>query len=90
MTSSGFMTSKDPIVVKRKYLKPIPPDPEFEQEKAKLNKYKWTARYNTILRGRKCITCNNMATQLLCSDMDGITFIEKYCDACASKLNLKL
>jgi hypothetical protein len=84
------MTANDHIVVKRRYLKPIPPDPEFEQEKAKLNKYKykWTARYNTMLRGKKCITCNNMATQLLCSDMDGATFIEKYCDICASKLKL--
>jgi hypothetical protein len=82
MTSSGYMTAKDPVIVKRRYLKPMPPDPEFE------NMSKTTAHYKHKLMGKRCITCNNIATQLLCHDVDGATFIEKYCEACASKIKL--
>jgi hypothetical protein len=76
------MTANDPIVVKRRYVKPIPHDPSFKQMKKGTNDYK------NKVRQRKCLMCDNVATQMLCSDMDGITFIEKYCDACASKIKL--
>jgi hypothetical protein len=70
------MTTNDPIVVKRQYLKPIPHDPIFEQMK------KGTNDYRTKVRQRKCLMCDNPATQMLCSDMDGITLFRKYCDNC--------
>jgi hypothetical protein len=70
------MTAKDLVIVKRKYLKPMPPDPEFE------NMDKRTAHYKHKLTGKKFIIYNNLATQLACCDVDGAMFIEKYCDDC--------
>lgn len=35
---------------------------------------------------RYCITCENLATQEACFDVDQVTIIEKYCDKCAMKV----
>ncbi len=70
------MTNDQKLTVKRRYFKPIDPDPEFEKMT------KATRKYMIRERSRMCITCNNPATQLLCSDVDGATFTERYCDTC--------
>lgn len=37
-----------------------------------------------------CSTCANLATLEACFDVgDGVTMIEKYCDACAKKMKFK-
>jgi hypothetical protein len=41
-----------------------------------------TNKYNTVLRSKNCITCPSPATQLFCTDVDGATFTERYCDNC--------
>ena len=74
--TSGLMTKDQKITVKRRYLKPIPPDPEFESMR------KTTHKYKTRERSKMCITCPNLATQWLCCDVDGATFTERYCDTC--------
>lgn len=73
---SRLMNSDDRIIVKRRYLEPIPEDKEFGKVRV------GTSKYNTMMRSRKCITCPNIATQLLCCDVDGATFTERYCDNC--------
>ncbi len=35
-----------------------------------------------LMRSRTCTTCPNPATQIFCSDVDGATFTEKYCNVC--------
>lgn len=71
-----LLSANDPVIVKRQYLKPVPPDPEFE------NMTKGTGDYQSKVRQRKCVTCSNPATQMLCSDLDGIILTERYCDNC--------
>lgn len=74
--TSGLMSSDQRITVKRQYLKPIPQDPVFESMKKNTN------RYRTLERSKMCIMCLNIATQWFCSDVDGATFTERYCDTC--------
>lgn len=38
--------------------------------------------YPSLLRSKKCIMCDNPATQLFCTDVNGATFTERYCDDC--------
>ena len=62
-------------------LKPIPSDPEME----KMDKN--TAAYKYKLKRLQCITCAEQATQMMCYDVDGAVLVERYCDACLSKLS---
>jgi hypothetical protein len=74
--SNRLITADKKIIVIRRYLKPIPVDPVFESMR------KTTNRYRTLQRSKMCITCPNIATQWLYSDVDGATFTERYCDDC--------
>jgi hypothetical protein len=74
-SSSGLMTPNDPVVIKSSYLKPIEPDPELQKESV-------NTKYAILMRSRKCTTCNNLATQMACYDVDGAILTRKYCDDC--------
>ena len=67
--------------VKKVYTKHIPPEPT----KGKLDKK--SSEYKNKQRRLACIICFEVATQMLCYLMDGCVKIERYCDACASKIN---
>jgi hypothetical protein len=62
------------------YLKPIPRDPALDKMDKK------TAAYRYKLHKLSCILCTNTATQMMCFDVDGSTVIQRYCDACVSKI----
>ncbi len=69
------------VVWGKGYLKPILRDPTLE----KMNKKSIAYRYK--LRRLACIMCTNIATQMMCYDMDGAIVVRRYCDACV--LNVK-
>ena len=73
---TDLMTEGTPITVRRRYVKPIPPDESIE----KMNKK--TQKFRTREKSRMCILCFNAATQMMCYDVDGATLIERYCDTC--------
>jgi bisphosphoglycerate-dependent phosphoglycerate mutase len=81
--TNRLMTNDDKITVKRRYLKPMPTE-ENELEKVNMR----TSKYKTLKRSQMRTTCPNPTTQMLCSDVDGAIFIEKYCDDCVSKTGL--
>jgi hypothetical protein len=58
---------------------PIPPDPDLDKMDKK------TAAYRYKLHKLSCILCTNIATQMICFDVDG-AMIRRYCDACVSKV----
>ena len=63
----------------RGYVKPIPPDLEILAIDKKSQEYK--------IREKRlqCRTCFDIATQMLCFDLDGCKVIERYCDSCLEK-----
>jgi hypothetical protein len=69
------------IIKKTGYLKPIPPDPALDKMDKKSSAYRYK------LRRLSCIMCYNIATQMMCYDVNGAIVIERYCDDCVSKVN---
>lgn len=67
----------------RRYLEPVPKDPEFE------NLCKGSPGYKAVERRNICILCFKQATQILCLEYDdGCTNFELYCDTHASELGI--
>jgi hypothetical protein len=62
-------------------LRPIPSDPAMERMD------KNTAGYKYKLKRLQCIICPERATQMMCYDVDGAMLVERYCNACLSKLS---
>lgn len=75
-TKNGYLSISEPLMVKQQYWKEMPPETEFDKLP------EWSNDFKKNVRSKTCYTCNNLASQMLCIDVDGIMIIEKYCESC--------